>query len=68
MMNGLTQMVSGWILQTPFGNIIKKLFSLFLLGKIYRKYQVLVFNKVLFFNPLKRVIYNMIALIYNDLV
>jgi DMSO/TMAO reductase YedYZ heme-binding membrane subunit len=28
---------------------------------------VLVLNKVLFFNPLKRVIYNMLGLIYNDL-
>ena len=46
--------------------IVKKLFSLFLLAKVYSNYKVQIYNKVVFGNPLINIFKTVLSSVYTD--
>ena len=46
--------------------IVKKLFSLFLLAKVYSNYKVQIYNKVVFGNPLINIFKQVLSSVYTD--
>lgn len=46
--------------------LVKKIFSLFLLAKVYNNYRTQIYNKVVFGNPLINIFKQMLSSVYTD--
>jgi hypothetical protein len=54
--------------QKPMETIVKKLISLFVLGKMYSNYKVSVYHKFIYGNPLANIIRQTISSLYKDFI
>jgi len=52
----------------PMETIVKKLISLFVLGKMYSNYKVSVYHKFVYGNPLANIIRDTISSLYKDFI
>ena len=52
----------------PMETIVKKLISLFVLGKMYSNYKVSVYHKFVYGNPLANIIKDTISSLYKDFI
>ena len=54
--------------QKPMETIVKKLISLFVLGKMYSNYKVSVYHKFIYGNPLANIMRQTISSLYKDFI
>ena len=52
----------------PMETIVKKLISLFVLGKMYSNYKVSVYHKFVYGNPLANIMRDTISSLYKDFI